>query len=77
MEDFRDINGRGFYDMTPAEADEIRSNRYLILTANGAYYAKGKRAAWAKVRQLLGTVTDWAEVKQDWDGVSVWRGRAA
>ena len=68
---------RDFYDMTPAEADEIRTDRYMILTGNGAYYAKGKRAAWAKVKELLGTVTDWAVVKQDWDGATVWSGRAA
>lgn len=58
--------------MTAAEADEIRANRYMILTANGAYYTKGKQAAWDKARELLGTVTTWAQIKQDWDGVQVW-----
>ena len=63
---------RDFYDMMPAEADEIRRDRYLILTANGAYHAKGKQAAWDKTRELLATVTTWAQIKQDWDGKLVW-----
>jgi hypothetical protein len=71
------IINRDFYDMTPAEADAIRESRYLILTANGAYHAKGRHAAWAKVKELMGTVTTWAEVKQDWDGKSVWYGKVA
>jgi hypothetical protein len=66
------IINRDFYDMMPAEADAIRENRYLILTANGAYYAKGKQAAWNKTRELLATVATWADIKQDWDGKLVW-----
>lgn len=71
----KEIN-RDFYDMTPAEADDIRKDQYLILTANGAYYATGRHAAWSKVRELLGTVTTWAQVKQSWDGQLVWSGKA-
>jgi hypothetical protein len=68
---------RDFYAMTPGQADEIVADQYKILTANGAYYAKGRHAAWAKVQELLGTVTTWAQVVQNWDGQMVWSGKAA
>ncbi|ALA06228.1 hypothetical protein THELONIOUSMONK_86 [Mycobacterium phage TheloniousMonk] len=76
MNAMKNIN-RDFYDMTPAEADEIRRDRYTILTGNGAYYTYGRYATWAKVKELLATVTTWAEVKQSWDGRTVWNSRTA